>query len=124
VLSGPKDLAVVSTDTTRLPLFGTEDARTAEPHLQEFVRVDTNSLLRTCTVTRPGGSPEIVRITAPVAADAGDVTIGLLLVGDGKAWMDEVAVEVFDGKSWAPVPKESLIPGAHEAGKENASPKR
>jgi erythromycin esterase len=47
-------------------------------------------------------------ITGPVADDAAFVNIGLMLLGDGKAWMDAVTIEVFDGKQWALVPSDHL----------------
>ncbi|MCW3055562.1 MAG: hypothetical protein JWN14_4732, partial [Chthonomonadales bacterium] len=49
-------------------------------------------------------------ITGLIDADAQYLTIGLLLLGTGKAWMDGVRVEVFDGKSWTPVPADHLSP--------------
>lgn len=47
-------------------------------------------------------------IVAPVAADAESVTIGLLLIGRGKAWMDTPEVDLFDGVRWSPLPEAQL----------------
>jgi len=49
-------------------------------------------------------------ITGLIDADAQYLRIGLLLLGQGKAWMDGVLVEVFDGKSWTPIPADHLSP--------------
>jgi alpha-galactosidase len=47
-------------------------------------------------------------IVGPIAEDAEFINIGLLLVGDGKTWMRDAAVEVFDGTQWTALPEEKL----------------
>lgn len=47
-------------------------------------------------------------ITGPIADDAEGINLGLILKGSGKAWMDAVTIEAFDGKKWAPVPEDRL----------------
>lgn len=47
-------------------------------------------------------------IVGEIDADAQYLNIGFMLLGNGKAWMSDVAVEVEEGKSWTPVPAEQL----------------
>jgi erythromycin esterase len=47
-------------------------------------------------------------IVGMVSDDAEYVNIGLLLLGNGKAWMRDVTVEVFEGTRWIALPDERL----------------
>lgn len=60
---------------------------------------------------RPITSPERkpYEIVGPISDDAETVLIGLLLIGEGRAWMDSATVEVWENERWTPIPEGKLV---------------